>query len=176
MYSSVILKWFLFPVYLRESALFWAVDASCARGWGDRVGRGSPSTTSSPGSPSRSRGCCWESLYSFCRLPYHPRLRRQCRQTYSRPVQCPGWKREQSSSGMTTSTALHRNDVIRVPERIIKLGCRQSPGDARGASVRDKVSGFHLVACTSSRLRRVIHRSRLRPINVQANEVIPANG
>lgn len=71
---------------------------------------------------------------------------------------------------------LHRNDVIRVPERIIKLGCRQSPGDPRGASTRDEVSGFHSAACTSSRLHRVIRRSHLRPINVRANEVIPANG
>lgn len=100
---------FLLPVYLRESALFWAVDASCAHERGGRAGRGSPSTTSSPGSPSRSRGCCWESLYSFCRLPYHPGLHHQRRHT--RPVQCPGWKHEQS--GMTASTALHRNDVIR---------------------------------------------------------------
>lgn len=61
----------IFPVYLRESAPFWAVDASCARERGGREGRGSPSTMSSPGSPSGSRGCCWESLYSFCRLPYH---------------------------------------------------------------------------------------------------------
>lgn len=59
-------------LYLRESAPSWAVDASCVRGWGDRAGRDSPSTTSSPGFPSRSRGCCWESLCSFRRLPYHP--------------------------------------------------------------------------------------------------------
>lgn len=100
-------------LYLRESAPFWAVDASCAHEREGREGRGSPSTMSSPESPSGSRGCCWESLYSFCRLPYH-------RGPYTISVNIracdPDGNDEQSSSGMMF-TVLHSNDTIRVPER-----------------------------------------------------------
>ena len=132
----IILKRFLLPVYLRENALFWLIDASYAREREDRVGRDSLSTTSSPKSLSRSQGCCWESLYSFCRFPYHLGLHHQCRRTCLRSVQCPGRKREQSSSGMTVSMALHRNDVIHVPEHIIKFDYDNLWGGARGASTR----------------------------------------
>lgn len=96
----------IFPVYLRESEPFWAVDASCAREEGGREGRGSPSTMSSPGSPLGSRGCCWESLCSFCRLPYH-----RDPYTININVRDPDGNDEQSSSDMMF-TALHSNDAI----------------------------------------------------------------
>jgi len=155
----IILKRFLLPVYLRENALFWLIDASYAREREDRVGRDSLSTTSSPKSLSRSQGCCWESLYSFCRFPYHLGLHHQCRRTCLRSVQCPGRKREQSSSGMTVSMALHRNDVYSCPGTYNKIRLWQSLRRCEGCF--DEKAGFHLAAYTDSQLQQVIRRSHL---------------
>lgn len=61
-------------------------------------------------------------------------------------------------------------------ERIIKLDYDNPWGDARGVSTRRRSVRIPLAAYTNSQLQQVIRRSRLRPINVRANEVIPAKG